>query len=97
MSDRSLLASDEIHHRLTELPGWVAEEGRLRKAFAFRDFVEAFSFMSRCAFEAERRDHHPSLHNVYNKVSIELWTHDAGGLTALDFDLAAAIERRSQV
>ena len=96
MSERELLKSGEVDDRLGQLSGWVIQENRLRKTFVFRDFVEAFAFMTRCAFEAEARDHHPSMQNVYNRVHMELWTHDAGGLTALDFELAAAIDRRDE-
>lgn len=72
---------------------WTLEEGKLHATFAFEDFVGAFSFMSASALVAERMNHHPEWFNVYNRVRIDLTTHDAGGLTALDFELAAAMNK----
>ncbi|HVL77466.1 MAG TPA: 4a-hydroxytetrahydrobiopterin dehydratase [Noviherbaspirillum sp.] len=73
------------------LPQWRLDEGRgaIARDFSFKDFAEAFAFMSQVALVAEKRDHHPEWSNVYNKVSIVLTTHDAGGLTQRDVDLAA--------
>ena len=70
---------------------WRAVDGKLRADFNFGDFNEAWGFMSRVALLAEQQDHHPEWSNVYNKVSIALVTHDAGGLTDKDLKLAAAI------
>lgn len=72
------------------LTGWsVAEEGDgIRKSFEFRNFNEAFAFMTRVAMKAEQMDHHPEWMNVYNRVDIQLTTHDAGGVTALDVEMA---------
>ena len=72
---------------------WNIKQGKLAKQFKFSNFVEAFEFMKKVAVLAENLNHHPEWSNVYNKVSIELTTHDAGGLTQLDFDLAANIEQ----
>tara|TARA_B100001094_G_scaffold219884_1_gene213926 strand:- start:335 stop:559 length:225 start_codon:yes stop_codon:yes gene_type:complete len=66
---------------------------KLRRDFQFRDFVEAFGFMSQVALLAEARNHHPNWSNVYNRVTIELTTHDLGGLSTLDTELAIAIDR----
>jgi 4a-hydroxytetrahydrobiopterin dehydratase len=87
------LSDDEITARLATAPGWKIRAGKLHREFQFRDFVEAFSFMSALALVAERVNHHPEWFNVYNRVAIDLTTHDAGGVTALDFDLALAANR----
>lgn len=77
------------------LPQWQLVEGRdaIRRDFAFRDFSEAWGFMARVALLAEKQDHHPEWSNVWNRVSITLATHDAGGLSARDITLAQAIDR----
>ena len=81
--------------RLAELPEWRMVEGRdaIRRDLRFASFSEAWGFMSRVALLAEAQDHHPEWSNVYNKVDIVLSTHDAGGLSARDLKLAAAIDR----
>lgn len=71
---------------------WAIQDEKLSAAFRFPDFVTAFAFMTAVAFAAERLNHHPDWSNVYNKVNIQLTTHEAGGITALDFDLAGEIE-----
>ena len=71
---------------------WQLKEGKLHKAFKFADFVAAFGFMSQVALLAEKADHHPEWSNVYNKVHIRLTTHDAGGLSARDAEMAARID-----
>jgi 4a-hydroxytetrahydrobiopterin dehydratase len=86
------LTSDEIHARLDTLTGWTCDGGSLRKTFRFADFKRAFAFMTAVALEAESMNHHPDWRNVYATVEITLSTHDAGGLTALDFTLAARID-----
>jgi 4a-hydroxytetrahydrobiopterin dehydratase len=86
------LTDAEIAKHLTALPQWKIVRGKLHRELQFKDFVEAFGFMSRCALLAEKRDHHPEWFNVYNKVVIDLTTHDAGGISAKDFELAQAIE-----
>lgn len=74
--------------------GWALSEGRdaLERTFRFKDFVEAFGWMTRAALLAERMDHHPEWSNVWNRVSVTLTTHDAGGLTDLDIRLAQAMD-----
>ncbi len=73
---------------------WKEENNQLKATFLFRDFAEAFSFMTEVAFHAEKMNHHPSWHNVYNRVTIELSTHDAGNVvTEKDHALARAIDR----
>jgi len=78
---------------LRALPGWSELEGReaICRTFTFRDFNEAFGFMTRVALVAEKRDHHPEWRNVYRTVEIVLTTHDAGGVTTRDIELAKAM------
>lgn len=75
---------------LEELPGWAGVDGRdaITKSFKFVDFNAAFAFMAAIALKAERMDHHPEWFNVYSRVDVTLATHDAGGVTALDIELA---------
>lgn len=82
----------EVGKRLAELPGWELREGRLTRDFQFDDFKAAFAFMTRSALRAEQMNHHPEWFNVYNRVSVQLTTHDAGGITELDFTLASAMQ-----
>jgi len=79
---------------LKALQGWKLVDGRdaIHKTYRFKSFVEAFGFMSRAALIAERMDHHPEWFNVYNRVDVTLSTHDAGGLTQRDIDLATAMD-----
>lgn len=80
---------------LAGLPGWTDVAGRdaIAKTFVFKDFSEAFGFMSRVALVAEKHDHHPEWKNVYKTVEVVLSTHDAGGLTSKDIALAEAMNR----
>jgi 4a-hydroxytetrahydrobiopterin dehydratase len=80
--------------KLTNLPGWaLGEDGKsLRRDFTFKTFSEAFAFMTRVALAAEKMDHHPDWSNSYNKVTITLSSHDAGGVTERDLKLAAVIQ-----
>ena len=79
---------------LAELKGWAHEPKRdaITKTFTFKNFVEAFGFMTQAALVAERMDHHPEWSNVYNTVNVLLTTHDAGGLTSKDVELARAMD-----
>jgi len=88
---REKLSEQEIAAEAAKLPGWSVAAGKLRRTFTFKDFSEAWGFMSRVALAAEKMDHHPDWSNVWNRVTIELSTHDAGGLTKNDFALAAKI------
>jgi 4a-hydroxytetrahydrobiopterin dehydratase len=95
--NRAKLDAKAIETDLAELNAsaaspWTLVDGKLHKSFRFKDFVDAFGFMSRVALAAESLNHHPEWCNVYNTVVIDLSTHDAGGLTALDFTLASRIE-----
>jgi 4a-hydroxytetrahydrobiopterin dehydratase len=94
MSSRSPLSDDQIRAALGDLPGWAYEDDALQKTFTLDDFRAALAFIVRVGFEAEERDHHPNLTNVYNRVEIALTTHDADNrVTQKDVDLAAAIEK----
>ena len=96
MSDRTLLDAPAIEAGLRGVPAWVVADGKLHREFVFRDFVEAMGFMTRVGIVAEKMDHHPEWFNVYKKVRVDLTTHDAGGITALDFDLARAMDALAQ-
>lgn len=93
MSRPPRLADDVVAARLAGLPAWRLEGGALRREFEFADFSEAFAFMTRVALAAERMDHHPDWSNVWNRVSVCLTTHDAGGVTELDLLLASLMDR----
>ena len=90
---RTALDTDEVMHRLAEVAGWTLREGKLHREYKFADFVEAFGFMASAALVAERMNHHPEWFNVWSTVVVDLTTHDAGGITANDFALAAEMER----
>lgn len=81
-----------IGQRLPELAGWALRDDKLHKRFEFVDFAQAFGFMASVAVVAESMNHHPEWSNVYNRVEVELVTHDAGGLTELDFALARRMD-----
>lgn len=83
----------QIEENLSSLDGWTYSENGLHTSFEFESFKEAFTLMTRIAFEAEGLNHHPNWTNVYNQLEITLSTHDAGGVTQKDFELARAIER----
>ena len=82
------LSSDEITKELENLLGWNVVEGKLHKDFEFANFNEAFGFMTRAAMEIEKMNHHPEWFNVYNRISVDLMTHDVGGITQNDINLA---------
>jgi 4a-hydroxytetrahydrobiopterin dehydratase len=90
------LAPAEIASRLSALPGWSIAGGKLHRELTFADFAHAFAFMGEVAREAEALQHHPEWFNVYNRVVIDLTTHDAGGITSLDFDLARCAEEHAR-
>jgi 4a-hydroxytetrahydrobiopterin dehydratase len=87
------LSDEEVKARLNELPGWTLRAGKLHREYKFDGFAEAFGFMSTCALVAQKQDHHPEWFNVFDKVVVELTTHDAGGVSTLDFTLAADMEK----
>jgi len=90
MSEIRKLTDVEIESRLASLPGWAVVDGKLHREFHFKDFVSAFAFMTAVALVAESKNHHPEWSNVYNKVVLDLTTHDVQGISALDFELATA-------
>jgi 4a-hydroxytetrahydrobiopterin dehydratase len=87
------LSDQEIAAGLRDLAGWTVENGNLHRVFEFKDFSAAFGFMTRVAIAAEKMDHHPDWSNSWNKVTVDLCTHSAGGLTKNDFALAAAMQQ----
>lgn len=90
-----LLKDDALNTVLNELSGWTLEDDgkAINKTFKFASFVEAFGFMTRCAFAAEKMNHHPEWFNVYNRVEVRLTTHDSGGVTDLDAQLAGSMDK----
>ena len=86
------LNESELAEHLKGLPGWGFHQGSIVKSFQFTDFKEAFSVMTRIAFECEIQNHHPNWENVYNTLTIALNTHDVGGITLNDITLAKTIE-----
>ncbi len=87
------LSEKEIADELKKLAGWNVTNGNLHRVFEFKDFTQAFGFMTRVALAAEKMDHHPDWSNSWNKVTVDLCTHSAGGLTKNDFDLAEKIQQ----
>jgi 4a-hydroxytetrahydrobiopterin dehydratase len=85
---RELLAEDTLTDALADLDGWTVEQGKLHKEYVFEDFVQAFAFMTAAALCAERKNHHPEWHNVYRTVRVDLSTHDLGGISTWDVELA---------
>jgi len=92
----SQLSEAELKKALGELSGWSIEAGKLHRQYQFKSFVEAFGFMSSLALVAESMGHHPEWFNVYNRVTIDLTTHDAGGITAKDVELARRANQLAQ-
>ena len=82
------LSQEDIEQELKNLPGWKIVNEKLYREFQFESFNQAFGFMTRAAMEIEKMNHHPEWFNVYNKITIELTTHDAGGITKNDVNLA---------
>jgi 4a-hydroxytetrahydrobiopterin dehydratase len=89
--DRKRLSDDQIKGRLQELKGWTLRDGKLHREFQFKDFITAFGFVSSVALIAESMNHHPNWSNVYNKVTVDLTTHDAGGVTEFDVEFARRV------
>jgi len=82
------LSQIDIDEQLKNLPGWSIVNEKLHKEFQFESFNQAFGFMTRAAMEIEKMNHHPEWFNVYNRITIDLTTHDAGGITKNDVNLA---------
>ena len=89
----SLLDKNQINHFIENNPTWIIYNKSIKKEFKFDNFIEAFSFMTKVAFLSEKMDHHPNWQNTYNKVTIELTTHDMAGISSNDIKLAEAIDQ----
>ena len=90
---RAALPAARVRELLAQRPGWQLRGDRIARSFRFADFAAAFGWMTSVALVAERLNHHPDWKNVYDRVEVELTTHDAGGLTERDFELAEAMDR----
>lgn len=86
------LTQSEIQAQLSKLPEWSQVDNKIQRLFKFKNFVEAVAFVNKLVEPAEAADHHPDLEISYNKVTVNLTTHDTGGLTQKDFDLAGTFE-----
>jgi 4a-hydroxytetrahydrobiopterin dehydratase len=86
------LSPQELSAALACLEGWSVVDGKLHREYRFADFVHAFGFMATAAIAIEKADHHPEWSNVWNRVTVDLTTHDAGGITAKDIDLARLLD-----
>lgn len=89
---RIKLNDSDILDRLSGLKGWEVVNQKLHRELAFNNFIEAFGFMTKAALVSEKLDHHPEWFNVYNKIVIDMFTHDVGGVTDLDFKWASEID-----
>ncbi|HEY9298246.1 MAG TPA: 4a-hydroxytetrahydrobiopterin dehydratase [Phormidium sp.] len=96
MSMATVLSSSDLNAAMKELTGWTIEDKKLHRQFEFPSFVEAFGFMSSVALVAESMEHHPEWFNVYNRVTVDLTTHDAGGITIKDVELARRMNKLAQ-
>jgi 4a-hydroxytetrahydrobiopterin dehydratase len=85
-------SGSELKKALASLPGWSVVDGKLHKEYKFADFIHAFGFMATSALGIEKMEHHPEWFNVYNRVTVDLATHDAGGITSKDVDLAKLLD-----
>ena len=86
------LDHNAVRDELESLDGWSVEDGKLHKEFAFDSFVEAFGFLCKVALHAERANHHPEIANVYDRVTIDLTSHDVGGISDRDIRMARTID-----
>ena len=90
------LTTPDLNTHLAELPHWSVREGKLHREYRFEDFAQAIGFITMAALKIEVLDHHPEWSNVYNRVSVDLVTHDAGGITMKDLALAALLDKVAQ-
>jgi 4a-hydroxytetrahydrobiopterin dehydratase len=93
MTTLASLSKEELNVALNQISNWSIKDGKLHRQFQFASFVEAFGFMSSVALVAEAAGHHPEWFNVYNRVTIDLTTHDAGGITSKDIELASKVNK----
>ena len=89
----SLIENGQLNYFIERNPSWSTNKKTIKKEFEFNSFIEAFGFMSQVALLSEKMDHHPNWQNTYNKVTIELTTHDKGGITTNDTKLAEEIDK----
>ncbi len=89
----SLINENQLNYFAKKNPSWTINNKRIKKEFNFENFIDAFSFMSKVTLLSEKMDHHPNWQNTYNKVTIELTTHDKGGITINDIKLAESIDK----
>lgn len=88
-----LISKDELNQKINNLSkNWVIEDVLLKGSFVFKNFDDAFSFMKKVAIKCEDMNHHPKWTNVYNKIDVELYTHDSGGITEKDFELSSYMD-----
>ncbi len=87
------LTDPQVAEALAALPDWTVEQGKLHRDYRFPDFIHAFGFMATAATYIQAKDHHPEWSNVWNRVTVDLTTHDAGGITGKDVDLALFLEK----
>lgn len=92
MAQAAKLSESDVQAALEKLPGWKAAGGKLHREYKFPDFVHAFGFMATAAIGIEAMGHHPEWSNVWNRVTVDLTTHDAGGITGKDVALAEKLE-----
>ncbi len=90
------LTTPDLTLHLAELPHWSVQEGKLHREYRFEDFSQAIGFITMAALKIEVLDHHPEWTNVYNRVSVDLVSHDAGGITLKDLALAALLDKVAQ-
>src|ERR1700761_9360013 len=89
---RQKLSEQELETALGQLSGWAIEKGKLHREYKFADFAHAFGFMAIAAVNIEKKNHHPEWSNVYNRVAVDLTTHDSGGITGNDVELARLLD-----
>jgi 4a-hydroxytetrahydrobiopterin dehydratase len=91
-----ILSGPELKKALAGLTGWAVVDGKLHKEYKFADFIHAFGFMATAALAVEKMGHHPEWFNVYNRVTVDLTSHDAGGVTSKDIDLANLLDETAK-
>tara|TARA_B100000214_G_scaffold31051_1_gene20019 strand:+ start:177 stop:467 length:291 start_codon:yes stop_codon:yes gene_type:complete len=89
----SLINQTQLNNFINKNPSWIVDNKTIKKEFKFENFIDAFGFMSKVAILSEKMNHHPNWQNTYNKVKIELTTHDKGGITSNDTKLAESIDK----
>ena len=87
------LSDADVQAKLADTKGWTLANGKLHREYKFADFVHAFGFMATAAIAIEKMNHHPEWYNVYNRVVVDLTSHDVGGISQRDFELAGLLDR----